>query len=86
MELDTAVALLNWLPDIENEGSLDYVATGFPTAGDTIDNHVYLDDVCLQSFSVVVGARSAGLNLSTMSKYGHLVSGRHDGAPTLASW
>ena len=41
LELDTALAVFNWLPDgrwargVELEGSLDYVATGLPRAGET---------------------------------------------------
>jgi hypothetical protein len=40
-ELDTSVAIFNWLPEgrwlrgVELEGSLDYVATGLPRAGDS---------------------------------------------------
>ncbi len=59
-ELDTAVLLFNWLPDdnwlrnVELEGSLDYVATGLPKAGDVIGDERFLDDASPWSFSVVV--------------------------------
>ena len=42
LELDTSVAIFNWLKEgrwlrgVELEGSLDYVATGLPKAGDVI--------------------------------------------------
>ena len=60
LELDTAVFLFNWLPDdnwlrnVELEGSLDYVATGLPKAGDVVGNKRFLDDASPWSFSVVV--------------------------------
>ena len=47
IELDTAVLLFKWLPDdnwlrnVELEGSLDYVATGLPKAGDVIGDERY---------------------------------------------
>ena len=59
-ELDTAVLLFKWLPDdnwlrnVELEGSLDYVATGLPKAGDVIGDERFLDDASPWSFSVVV--------------------------------
>ena len=59
-ELDTAFLLFNWLPDdnwlshVELEGSLDYVATGLPRAGDVIEGERYLDDASPWGFSVVV--------------------------------
>ena len=59
-ELDTAFLLFNWLPDdnwlshVELEGSLDYVATGLPRAGDVIGGERYLDDASPWGFSVVV--------------------------------
>ncbi len=59
-ELDTAVLLFKWLPDdnwlrnVELEGSLDYVATGLPKAGDVIGDGRFLDDASPWSFSVVV--------------------------------
>lgn len=60
LELDTAVLLFKWLPDdnwlrnVELEGSLDYVATGLPKAGDVIGDERFLDDASPWSFSVVV--------------------------------
>ena len=60
LELDTAVLLFKWLPDdnwlrnVELEGSLDYVATGLPNAGDVIGDERFLDDASPWSFSVVV--------------------------------
>lgn len=60
-ELDTAVAPFTWLPDghwlrgVEFEGSLDYVATGLPRAGDEVaPGEVYLDPVSPWSFSLVL--------------------------------
>ena len=59
-ELDTAVLLFKWLPNdnwlrnVELEGSLDYVATGLPNAGDVIGDERFLDDASPWSFSVVV--------------------------------
>jgi hypothetical protein len=57
-ELDTAVAFLKWtkkpwLSDIEIEGSLDYVASGLPRAGDTFGNMTYLDNASRWGFSLV---------------------------------
>jgi hypothetical protein len=57
-ELDTAVAFLKWtrkpwLSDIEIEGSLDYVASGLPRAGDRFGNALYLDNASRWSFSLV---------------------------------
>ena len=58
-ELDTAVNIFNWLPDgnwlrnIELEGSLDYVATGLPRAGDRIGHELFLDNASGWSFSMV---------------------------------
>jgi len=57
-ELDTAVAFLKWtrkpwLSDIEIEGSLDYVASGLPRAGDRFGNVTYLDNASRWSFSLV---------------------------------
>ena len=58
-ELDTAFLLFNWLPDdnwlkhVEIEGSLDYVATGLPRAGDVIGGERYLDDASGWGFSLV---------------------------------
>ena len=58
-ELDTAFLLFNWLPDgnwlkdVELEGSLDYVATGLPRAGDAIGDERYLGSASRWSFSLV---------------------------------
>ncbi len=58
-ELDTAFLPFNRLPDdnwlkhVELEGSLDYVATGLPRAGDVIGGERYLDDASRWGFSVV---------------------------------
>ncbi len=58
-ELDTAFLPFsrlgdnNWLRHLEVEGSLDYVATGLPKAGDVIGNQRYLDDASAWSFSLV---------------------------------
>ncbi len=58
-ELDTALLIFNWLPDgnwlkdVELEGSLDYVATGLPRAGDLIGTEHYLGDASRWSFSLV---------------------------------
>jgi hypothetical protein len=59
LELDTAVSIFNWLPEgrwlraVELEGSLDYVATGLPKAGDSINGSRYLDRASPWSFSIV---------------------------------
>ena len=58
-ELDTSVAIFNWLPDggwlrrVELEGSLDYVASGLPKAGQTMEEPRVLDDASAWSFSLV---------------------------------
>jgi hypothetical protein len=58
-ELDTSVAMFNWLPEgrwlrgVELEGSLDYVATGLAKAGDRVNGGFYLDDASPWSFSIV---------------------------------
>ena len=58
-ELDTSVAVFNWLPEgrwlrgLELEGSLDYVATGLPRRGDIIDGTRFLDSASPWSCSVV---------------------------------
>jgi hypothetical protein len=58
-ELDTSVAVFNWLPerswlrDVELEGSLDYVATGLPRRGDIVEGTRFLDDASPWSFSLV---------------------------------
>ncbi len=60
LELDTSLAIFNWLPEgrwlrrVELEGSLDYVATGLPKAGDEIGGIRFLDDASRLSFSVVL--------------------------------
>ena len=58
LELDTAVPFLKWtnkpwLSEIEIEGSLDYVASGLPRAGDRFGNAMYLDNASRWSFSLV---------------------------------
>lgn len=59
LELDTSLAVFNWLPEgrwlrgVELEGSLDYVATGLPKAGDRIDSVRFLDDASPWSLSIV---------------------------------
>ena len=59
-ELDTSVSLFNWLPEgkwlrgLELEGSLDYVATGLPKAGDRVDGRRFLDNASPWSFSLVL--------------------------------
>ena len=58
-ELDTAFLPFsrlpddNWLHHFELEGSLDYVATGLPKAGDVVGGERYLDDASAWSFSLV---------------------------------
>ena len=58
-ELDTSVAVFNWLPEgrwlrgVEFEGSLDYVATGLVKAGDRVNGVRYLEDASPWSFSIV---------------------------------
>ena len=58
-ELDTAFLVFSWLPEgnwlknVELEGSLDYVATGLPKAGDVLGGEHYLDDASRWSFSLV---------------------------------
>jgi hypothetical protein len=60
LELDTSVAVFNWLPEgrwlrgVELEGSLDYVASGLPRRGDVIDGMRFLDDASPWSFSLVI--------------------------------
>jgi hypothetical protein len=59
LELDTSVSIFNWLREgrwlrgVELEGSLDYVATGLPKAGDVIDGGRFLDNASPWSFSLV---------------------------------
>jgi hypothetical protein len=58
-ELDTAFLPFsrlpeeNWLHHFEVEGSLDYVATGLPRAGDVVGGTRFLDDASAWSFSLV---------------------------------
>jgi hypothetical protein len=58
-ELDTAFLPFsrlpedNWLHHFEVEGSLDYVATGLPKAGDVVGDERYLDDASAWSCSLV---------------------------------
>lgn len=58
-ELDTSLAVFNWVGEgrwlrgVELEGSLDYVATGLPKAGDRIDGITLVNDASPWSFSVV---------------------------------
>ena len=42
-----------WLKDVEIEGSLDYMASGLPRAGDRFGNQTYLDNASRWSFSLV---------------------------------
>jgi len=59
LELDTSLAIFNWLREgrwlrgVELEGSLDYVATGLPKAGDVIEGGRFLEDASPWSFSLV---------------------------------
>jgi len=59
-ELDTSLAVFSrlpeasWLRGVELEGSLDYVATGLPKAGDRIDGFRFLDRASPWSFSIVL--------------------------------
>ena len=59
-ELDTALHVFNrvpedrWLHGVEVEGSLDYVATGLPRAGDGADALTYVDAASPWSFSLVI--------------------------------
>jgi hypothetical protein len=59
LELDTSLSVFNWLPEgrwlrgVELEGSLDYVATGLPKAGDDVSGWRYLDKASPWSFSLV---------------------------------
>ena len=58
-ELDTSLAVFKWLPEgrwlrgVELEGSFDYVASGLPKVGDTIEGRRYVDSASPWSFSVV---------------------------------
>lgn len=60
LELDVAVLPFNrlpegnWLRHLEVEGSLDYLVTGRPRAGDRFKGERYLDDASPWSFSVLL--------------------------------
>ena len=61
-ELDTAVNIFHWLPtenwlrNIELEGSLDYLVTGIPKAGELVSEGTerFLDNASPWSFSIIV--------------------------------
>jgi hypothetical protein len=59
-ELDTTFLVFKWLPEsnwlhnVGIEGSLDYVATGLPKAGDVVRGDLFLSDESPWSFSVVL--------------------------------
>ena len=59
LELDTSFSPFNWLPEgrwlrgVELEGSLDYVTTGLPRAGDRIGGMQFLEKASPWSFSIV---------------------------------
>lgn len=58
-ELDTSLAIFNWLPNgrwlkgVELEGSLDFVASGLPRSGDRLEGVTFVDRASPWSFSVV---------------------------------
>lgn len=60
LELDAATApfarlgVSGWLEGVEVEGSLDYMVSGIPDAGDRFGDEIYLDDESPWSFSVVL--------------------------------
>ncbi len=60
LELDFATApfarmgMRGWIADVELEGSLDYMVTGIPDAGDRFGDELFLDDASPWSFSVVL--------------------------------
>lgn len=60
LELDAATAPFRragaegWLADVELEGSLDYMATGIPEAGDRLGDELFLDDESPWSVSFVL--------------------------------
>lgn len=60
LELDTSLAVFNWLPDgkwlrgVELEGSIDYVATGLPNPSDRVDGVLFVDKASPWSFSLVL--------------------------------
>jgi len=59
LELDTSLSVFKWLPEdrwlrgVELEGSLDYVATGLPRAGDRVDGRTFVEKASPWSFSIV---------------------------------
>jgi hypothetical protein len=59
-ELDTSFAIFHWVAEgrwlrgVELEGSLDYVASGLPKAGDVVDGVRFLDDASPWSLSIVL--------------------------------
>lgn len=59
VEAAASLAIFNWLPQgrwlrgIELEGSLDYVASGLPKAGDRTNGTRWLDDASPWSLSIV---------------------------------
>ena len=65
-ELDTSVAIFRWLPErwwlrnVELEGSLDYIATGLPHAGEVVGGEHFVDDASPWSFSFVFVIPIAG--------------------------
>ena len=60
LELDTSVSIFNWLRSdrwirgVELEGSLDYVATGLPKAGEVLEGRLFLGKASPWSFSLVL--------------------------------
>lgn len=60
LELDAGFAVFNWLPkgnwlrNVELEGSLDYVATGLPDAGDRLGEELFLESASPWGFSVLL--------------------------------
>ena len=58
-ELDTSLAVFKWVSEdrwlhgIELEASLDFVASGLPKRGDTVDGFRYLDKASPWSLSIV---------------------------------
>jgi len=59
LELDTSFSPFNWVAEgrwlrgVELEGSLDYVATGLPKAGERFEGVQFLDKASPWSFSIV---------------------------------
>ncbi len=60
LELDVATAPFahlgvgGWLDGVEMEGSLDYMVSGIPVAGDRLGDELYLDDASPWSSSTVL--------------------------------